>query len=172
MRRAKIWRGPCVPSIRLPRQSCLSPLRIRIGLVHWAEPASSARRSAQQVRRSDPRYTRCRHLLPGTRKRAVEIDRATGIVDNDRFETRAARIERRPRDAIIRRQPAAIDPLRADIAEITREARRRDAISFHEGRITIDIHVMTLADHHPRVRHVQIAMQRRAVRVLDAMRWP
>src|SRR5471032_1833774 len=172
MRRARIWRGPCVPSIRLPRQSCLSPLRIRRGLVHWAEAASSARSSAQQVRRSDPRYTRCRHLLPGTRKRAVEIDRATGIVYHDHFETRAARIERRPRDAIIRRQSAAIDALHAYIAEITREARRRDAIGLHERRITIDVHMMTLADHQPRVRHVQVAMQRRAVSVLDAMRWP
>src|SRR5260370_20195807 len=131
-----------------------------------------SRRSAQQVRRSDPRYTRRRHLLPRTRKRPVEIDGATGIVDNDRFEARAARIERGPRDAIIRRQPAAIDPLRADIAEIPREACRRLAIGFHEGRITIDIHVMTLANHQPRVRHVQIAMQRRAVRVLHAMRRP
>jgi hypothetical protein len=57
------------------------------------------------------------------RERAVQVDRAARIVDHRGVETGRARIERRPRDAIVGREAATV-ALRAELAQIAGEPVR------------------------------------------------
>lgn len=73
-------------------------------------------------RRLDARDAGFGHLPPRRGERAIEVDRARGVFDHGRVEAGAARVERRPGDAEVGGEAAAVDLGDAARLQITGQA--------------------------------------------------
>src|SRR5206468_1672397 len=84
-----------------------------------------------------------------------------GLFDHRRFESRGARIDRRPGDAEVGGEAAEIEIPESSFSKVAREAGSRFAVAFHERRAAVDLAVMAFAHHELRVSDAKVGMKRR-----------
>ncbi len=140
-------------------------------------PALSKARSAAS---SEPWVSMARQAssagaVEGTQRsleRTVSVDGAAGILDDNSLEARGTRVERAPGDAEVQGQAAQVDRGHAALAQQARQAGRRLAVGFEEGRVAVGVRVEALADHRLRLRYRQLVGKARAESALHAMVGP
>src|SRR5439155_432919 len=85
------------------------------------------------------------------RHRALHVDRAAGVLDDQRGKTELARVERRPRHAKIGREPADEHALDAALLEVALEAGARLAVGLEKSRVAVHVPVVALPQDELRV---------------------
>src|SRR6516165_6035153 len=101
--------------------------------------------------------------------RAVDVDAAASILDHDHGEALAARVLRRVADAKIEREPRHEDSRQAPLAQITGKAGGGLAVVLVEGGVGIDRRSEAFAQDELGVRNLQVVVELRTGRVLNAM---
>src|SRR5688500_4340132 len=96
-------------------------------------------RTSKQRSRADQLDAGAIQVAPCASERAVEIDRAAGIVDHADFETASTRVERSPRDAEVGREAANVELPKPLLLEEAGEPGGGFAVGFEEARVAVDV---------------------------------
>src|SRR6266581_4099007 len=118
---------------------------------------------------SDALDARGEHVFPSLGQRPIGVDAAARVLDDERPESRLARVQRRPCDAEVGGQADEKDLREAAVAQITREPRRRFAVGLVERRVRVHVPAIALADDQLGVRDAEILVQVGARRALHAV---
>src|SRR6185295_15959030 len=92
---------------------------------------------------------------PRLGERALRIDAPAGVLDDQRLEALAPRIERAPRDAEVGREAGEERAFEAALPEIAAEAGLRLAVRLDERRVAVDLTPVALAENELGVPDVQ-----------------
>ena len=109
------------------------------------------------------------HVGPGLGERALGIDAAAGVFDHIGLKPGLARIERRPCDAEIGREPGHEQAFQLAGLEIARKPGRGLAVGLGEGGIAVDVLVETLSDDEFGLRDREVLRKRGAIGSLHAV---
>src|SRR5262245_24374280 len=112
------------------------------------------------------------HVLPRLGERAVDVDATARILDHQRGEARLSRVERRPGHAEICGKTDQEHLVEIPLPQIAGQSCRGLAVRLEEGGVRIHLLAVTLADDQLGVRNLEVLVQGRAVRALDAVIGP
>src|SRR5205814_3992527 len=162
MRTSRTAWSPCAGSMTVPP-------RISMRRRPRARGAGGRPRSDLEVRGLDALDPGAEHVLPRLGQRAAGVDAARGILDDESGEAGLARVERRPRDAEVRREAGQEDLLQAALAEIADEPRRRLAVGLEERRVGVHRLPVALPDDQLGVGDPEILVEVGVRGALDAV---
>src|SRR5689334_21788568 len=126
----------------------------------------------RNIRFPDTPHPELREAPAGRVDRAVHVDAAAGVLDDDCLQALAASVFRRVTHAKIERETGEEHAPQPALAQITSEPGRGRAVVLIERRIGIDRATKALADHEGGVGNLQILAELRPGRALHAMIGP
>src|SRR5258705_6122576 len=77
---------------------------------------------SDEIRRLNAPHAGGLHCRPGLGERALVVDAAARVLDDQRFKALPARVERAPRDAEVGGEPREENPLQRALLQISAEA--------------------------------------------------